>query len=78
MPSITSPGVSSYRVRAPREETYQRPDGQVQDSGEAGGQRVRRCDPEVWPDAPADHGRGESDLHSKDPLWSSLVIIRSV
>ena len=59
--------VSSDRVRPPREETDQRPDGEVQDAGAPGGQRVWCCDPQVRSDAPANHGRGESDLESKDP-----------
>ena len=44
-----------------REAPHQRPDAELQDSGAARGQRVRRRGAQVRAHAAADHGRGESE-----------------
>ena len=43
-----------------REAPHQRPDAELQDSGAARGQRVRRRGAQVRAHAAADHGRGET------------------
>ena len=51
----------SNPVWTSREAPHQRPDAELQDSGAARGQRVRRRGAQVRAHAAADHGRGESE-----------------
>ena len=51
----------SNPVWTSREAPHQRPDAELQDSGAARGQRVRRRGAQVRAHTAADHGRGESE-----------------